>query len=70
MGFCNGFGPSGGTTYKIDIPAQRKTVVSQDVEFDEDVISSSSKVSPSVIEESEEVTIPKADSKVRAESES
>jgi hypothetical protein len=43
-------------------------VVSQDVKFDEDVWSSRSQVSPSMIEGSEEVVVPEFDSEVREES--
>jgi hypothetical protein len=43
------------TTYRIDIPVQWGTMVSRDVIFGEDVRSSSSQDSPSLIEEIVEV---------------
>jgi hypothetical protein len=58
------------TTYRINIPTQQKTMVSRDVKFDEDVRSSSSHDSPSVIERREEVVVPEVDSEVRAKSDS
>ena len=45
------------TTYTIYIIAQLKTLVIQDVKFDEKVRSSSSQISPSLIERSEEVVV-------------
>jgi hypothetical protein len=59
------------TTYRIGIPTQRKTMMSRDVKFDEDVRSSSSQDSPSMIErEREEVVILEIDLGIRLESNS
>jgi hypothetical protein len=49
---------------------QWETVVSKDVIFDEDVRSSNSQDSPSMIEEREEVVVPETDSETRDESNS
>jgi hypothetical protein len=51
--------------YRVYIPTQRKTVVSRDVKFDERA--SSSHDFPSVIEESEEVVVPKTEPKAHDE---
>jgi hypothetical protein len=56
------------TTYTIYIIAQLKTLVIQDVKYDEKVRSSSSQISPSLIERSEEVVFLYIDSKVKEES--
>jgi hypothetical protein len=51
------------TTYKINILTQWEIVVSKDVIFEEDMRSSNSHDSPLVIEEREEVDVPKTNSK-------
>jgi len=56
------------TAYKIDIPAQWNTAVSQDVNHDEDVRSFDSQVSPLEIKGRDEIVVPEDESKVRDES--
>jgi hypothetical protein len=56
------------TAYKIDIPAQWNTMVSQDVNHDEDKRSFYSQASPLEIEGRYEIVVPEDESKVRDES--